>query len=112
MKLPPPLAGRADVANPRQAAYGNVQSFPAEREPPIRAVHCPCLGIFIAGRGVMPDRYLLERVYLRSEARPQSFDRLEAVGQLLRSVIQGPPPNDALSQLCAQLDEVAAAKRR
>ena len=53
----------------------------------------------------MPDRYLLERVYLRSEFTPQSDDRVEAVGHLLRAVIEGPPSNPDLDRLCMRLGE-------
>lgn len=62
-------------------------------------------------RGVMPDRYLLERVYLRSEFMPERHDRLEAVGQLLRSVIDGPPPNPDLDRLCTRLGEATGRTR-
>jgi hypothetical protein len=54
----------------------------------------------------MPDRYLLERVYLRSEFAPESDDRVEAVGHLLRAVIEGPPSNPDLDRLCTRLGEV------
>lgn len=54
----------------------------------------------------MPDRYLLEPVYLRSEFAPQSDDRVEAVGQLLRAVIEGAPSNPDLDRLCTRLGEV------
>ena len=95
----------ADSQPVRPALYAMGQSFPGVREPPFVAGHWSALSFPVVRRGVMPDRYLLERVYRRSDFAPDPADRLEALGQLLRSAIEGPPPNPDLDRLCTRLSE-------
>jgi hypothetical protein len=61
----------------------------------------------------MPDRFLLERIYRRSEFSPAGDDRLRVAGTLLGAAMDGAyRPDPIHERLVGELDDVEARSRQ
>lgn len=54
----------------------------------------------------MPEHFILQRVYLRSEYDPRFPAALHAVGELLKAAIDGLGPDPEIDRLCKRLDTI------
>jgi len=54
----------------------------------------------------MPEHFILQRVYLRSEYDPRFPAALYAVGELLKAAIDGLAPDPEIDRLCTRLATV------